>query len=54
MEPFCKTWKGLAKLSTENFRKAILSVQKEDFLHEVGFFSLRIQETFELDDLWIN
>ena len=52
--PSTKTGKGLEKLSTENFCRAILSGQNDDMLHEVGLLCLRIQETFELEALWIN
>ena len=49
--PSTKTGKGLEKLSTENFCRAILSGQNDDMLHEVGLLCLRIQETFELEAL---
>ena len=42
MEPFYKNWKGLKKLSTENFSRG----QNDDLLFEVGLFCLKIQETF--------
>ena len=51
MEPFYKNWKGLEKMSTENFCRANLSGQNDDMLHEVGLLCLRIQETFELEGL---
>ena len=51
MEPFYKNWKGLEKLPTENFCRAILSDQNDDMLYEVGLLCLRIQETFELEAL---
>ena len=54
VEPFYKNWKGLEKLWTENFCRAILSGQNDDMLHEVGLLYSRIQETFELEALWIN
>ena len=49
MELFYKNWKGLEKLSTENFCKAVLSGQNDGLLYEVGLLRLRIQETFELE-----
>ena len=51
MEPFYKNWKGLEKLSTENFCRAILSGRNDDTLYEVGLLHLRIQETFEVEAL---
>ena len=48
MEPFYENWKGLEKLSTENFCRAILSGQNDDMLYAVGLLCLRTQETFEL------
>ena len=51
MEPFYKNWKGLEKLSTENFCRAILSGRNDDLLYEVGLLCLRIQEIFELEAL---
>ena len=51
MEPFYKNWKGLEKLSTENFCRVILSGQNDDMIYEVGLLCLRIQETFELEAL---
>ena len=54
MEPFCKNWKGLEKLSTENFCRAILSAQNDDMLYEVGLLCLGIQKTFELEALSTN
>ena len=50
-ETFYKNWKGLEKLSTENFCRAILSGQTDDLLYEVGLLCLRIQKTFELEAL---
>ena len=35
MEPFYKNWKGLEKLSTENFCRAILSGQNDDMFYKV-------------------
>ena len=43
--------KGLEKLSTENFCRAILSGQNDDMLYDVGLLCLRIQEIFELEAL---
>ena len=54
MEPFYKNWKGLEKLSTENFCRAIVRAQNDDLLYELGVRYLRIQETFELQALRIN
>ena len=54
MEPFYKNWKDLEKLSTENVCRAILSAQNDDILYQVGLIYLRIQETFELEALWID
>ena len=54
MESFYKNWEGLEKLSTENFCRAILSGQNDGLLYEVGYLCLRVQETFELESLWIN
>ena len=51
MEPFYKNGKGLGKLPTENFCRAILSGQNDDLLCEVGLLCLRIQENFELEAL---
>ena len=51
LEPFCKNWKGLEKLSTEHFCRAILSGQNDDLLYELGLLCLRIQEPFELEAL---
>ena len=51
MEPFYKNWKGLEKLSTENFCRVILSGQNDDMIYEVGLLCLRIQETFEPEAL---
>ena len=51
MEPFYKNWKGLEKLSTENFCRAILSGQNDGMLYDVGLLCLRPQETFELEAL---
>ena len=51
MESFYKNWKGLEKLSTENFCRAILSGQNDGLLYEVGYLCLRVQETFELESL---
>ena len=51
MELFHKNWKGLGKLSTENFCRAILSGKNDDLLYEVALLCLRIQETFELKAL---
>ena len=39
METFYKNWKGLEKLSTENFCRAILSGQSDDLLYEVDSFA---------------
>ena len=54
MVPFYKNWKGLEKLSTENFYRAIVSAQNDDLLYEVGLLYLRIQETCELETFRIN
>ena len=54
MEPFYKNWKGLEKLSTENFCGAVLSGQNDDMLYKVVLLCLRIQDTFELEGIWIN
>ena len=51
MEPFYKNWKGLDKLSSENFCRAILRGQNDDMLHEVGLLCLRMLETFAIKAL---
>ena len=51
MEPFYKNWKGLDKLSSENFCRAILSGQNDDMLFEVGLLCLRMLETFAIEAL---
>ena len=46
IEPFYKNWKGLEKLSIENFCRAISIGQNDDMLYEVGLLCLKIHETF--------
>lgn len=46
LEPFTRKWKGLDKITSEDFCKAILSCQNNDMLTEIGTLCLNIHETF--------
>ena len=45
--PFFYNWKGINKISTEEFCRAILSCQNDDTTPQAGLLCLKIQEAFE-------
>ena len=44
MMPFYQSWKGIEKLSNEEFCRAMLSCQNEDLLVEIGCYVLKYKK----------
>ena len=51
LKPFYNRWKGIQKLSPEEFCKAILACQNDDMITETGILCLKIQETYQNEAL---
>ena len=51
LKPFYNSWKGIQKLSREEFGKAILACQNDDMIIETGILCLKIQETYQNESL---
>ena len=51
LKTFYNRWKGIQKLSQEEFCKAILPCQNDDMITETGILCLKIQEIYQNEPL---